>query len=45
MCSRLDIWQHIININSIDLTKPLSTLTSNDIKKCNKTWKGKKYLL
>ena len=36
------IWEHIINVNNIDLTKPLSILTSANIKKCNQTWKGKK---
>ena len=36
------IWEHIINSNNIDLHHPLSLLTSEDIKKCNKTWQGKK---
>ena len=36
------IWTHIINTNNIDLDKDLSILKSEDIKKCNKTWKGKR---
>ena len=40
--TKKSIWEHIININNIDLTKPLSILTSANIKKCNQTWKGKK---
>lgn len=36
------IWEHIIDTNNIDLTNSLSILTSKDIKKCNKSWKGKK---
>ena len=35
------IWEHIININNIDLTKYLSILSSVNIKKCKNTWKGK----
>ena len=36
------IWNHIINANKIDLTKSLSILTAENIKNCNKIWKGKK---
>lgn len=35
------LWNHIINTNNIDLSKDLSLLTSADIKKCSKSWKGK----
>lgn len=35
------IRHHIINTNNIDLDKDLSILTSKDIQKCKKTWKGK----
>jgi hypothetical protein len=35
------IWEHIISINNVDLTRHLSILTSNDIKESKKTWKGK----
>jgi len=38
---KMCIWEHIINSNNIDLNKDYSTLTSKDIKKCKKTWKGK----
>lgn len=36
------IWQHIIDSNNIDLTNYLSIITSEDIKKCRKTWNGHK---
>lgn len=36
------VWKHIIDTNKIDLSKNLSILTSDDIKKCSRTWKGKK---
>ena len=35
------IWSHIIITNNINLNKYLSILTSEDIKKCKETWKGK----
>ena len=40
--SSMDIWSHIITNNNIDLSQPLSLLTSTNIKKCSKTWGGKK---
>lgn len=37
-----NIWKHIIKSNNIDLTKNISMITAENIKKSNKTWKGKR---
>jgi hypothetical protein len=37
-----DIWEHIIANTNIDLTNPLSILTSANIKNSSNTWTGKK---
>ncbi len=34
------IWSHIINTQKIDLSKPISYITSKQIKSCKHTWKG-----
>jgi len=35
------IWKHICITNNIDLTNTFSVITSNDVKKCKESWKGK----
>jgi len=32
-------WEHIIDINNIDLTRVISIITATDIKNCHTTWK------
>ncbi len=36
----MDIWEHIIKTNNIDLSNKLSLLTSTQIKESKKTWTG-----
>ena len=36
-----DIWEHIISMNKIDLTKYIQVIHSSQIKKSRKTWNGK----
>lgn len=42
MSLRNQVWKHILKINNFTKGKSL-ILSSNNIKKCNDTWKGKKY--
>jgi len=35
------IWEHIINVNNIDLTKYLQIITAKEIKESKETWNGK----
>lgn len=37
----VDIWEHIITHNEIDLSQSISLITSKQIKESKKTWKGK----
>ena len=34
-------WNHIINVNDIDVNELMTILTAKDIKKCRDTWEGK----
>ena len=39
--NKLDIWQHIIKTNNIDIDKNFTIITSEQIKNSKKTWQGK----